>query len=37
MAAALVASAMVPGLEVLSLDERIRRVAVPLGLRVHPS
>lgn len=36
LASALVARGMVPGLSVLSLDERIRRAAAPLGLRVRP-
>lgn len=36
LASALVARGMLPGLELLCLDERIRRAAVPLGLRVRP-
>jgi predicted nucleic acid-binding protein len=36
LASALVARAALPGLELLSLDERIRRAAIPLGLRVRP-
>ena len=36
LASALVARASVPGLGVLSLDERIRRVARTLGLKVVP-
>jgi predicted nucleic acid-binding protein len=36
LASALVARAMIPGLAVLSLDERIRRAAAPLGVRVRP-
>lgn len=36
LASALVARAIVPGLRLLSLDERIRRAATPLGLRVRP-
>jgi predicted nucleic acid-binding protein len=37
LASALVARAVLPGLELLSLDERIRRAARPLGLRIRPS
>lgn len=36
LASALVARAMLPGLEVLSLDERIRAAARSLGLQVRP-
>ena len=36
LASALVARSVVAGLELLSLDERVRRVAGRLGLRVHP-
>jgi predicted nucleic acid-binding protein len=36
LASALLARATVPGLALLSLDERIRRAAVPLGMRVRP-
>ena len=36
LASALVARGMLPGLALLCLDERIRRAAVALGLRVHP-
>jgi PIN domain-containing protein len=36
LASALIARGMVPGLAVLSLDERIRRAATPLGVRVRP-
>jgi predicted nucleic acid-binding protein len=36
LASALVARATVPGLALLSLDERIRRAASPLGMRVRP-
>jgi predicted nucleic acid-binding protein len=36
LASALVARTIVPGLALLSLDDRIRRAAVPLGLRVRP-
>ena len=36
LASALVARSTLPGLELLSLDERIRRAAVPLGLRLRP-
>jgi predicted nucleic acid-binding protein len=37
LAAALVARSAIAGLELLSLDERIRRAAGPLGLRVRPT
>jgi hypothetical protein len=37
LASALVARSAVAGLDVLSLDERIRRAAAQLGLRVRPS
>ena len=37
LASALVARSAVPGLELLSLDERIRRTASMLGVRVQPS
>jgi predicted nucleic acid-binding protein len=36
LASALVARSALSGLELLSLDERIRRAAIPLGLRVRP-
>jgi predicted nucleic acid-binding protein len=36
LASALVARGALPGLELLSLDERIRRAAIPLGLSVRP-
>ena len=36
LASALVARGTLPGLELLSLDERIRRAASSLGLRVRP-
>ena len=36
LASALVARGALPGLDLLSLDERIRRAAAPLGLRVRP-
>jgi len=36
LASALVARGTLPGLELLSLDERLRRAAPPLGLRVRP-
>jgi predicted nucleic acid-binding protein len=36
LASALVARGTLPGLALLSLDERIRRAAAPLGLRVLP-
>lgn len=36
LASALIARGTVPGLALLSLDERIRRAAAPLGLRVRP-
>jgi predicted nucleic acid-binding protein len=36
LASALVARATLPGLALLSLDERIRRAAAPLGMRVRP-
>ena len=36
LASALVARSAVAGLELLSLDERIRRAAARLGVRVHP-
>ena len=36
LASALAARSAVAGLEVLSLDDRIRRAAGRLGLRVHP-
>ena len=36
LASALVARGTLPGLELLSLDERIRRAARPLGLGVRP-
>jgi predicted nucleic acid-binding protein len=36
LASALVARSALPGLELVSLDERIRRAALPLGLRVRP-
>jgi predicted nucleic acid-binding protein len=36
LASVLVARSAVAGLEVLSLDERIRKAAGRLGLRVHP-
>jgi predicted nucleic acid-binding protein len=36
LASALVARATLPGLALLSLNERIRRAAAPLGLRVRP-
>jgi hypothetical protein len=36
LASVLVARGTLPGLELLSLDERIRRAAAPLGLRVCP-
>lgn len=36
LASALLARATVPGLALLSLDERIRRAAAPLGMRVRP-
>jgi predicted nucleic acid-binding protein len=36
LASALVARATLPGLALLSLDERIRRAAAPLGLQVRP-
>jgi hypothetical protein len=37
LASALVARAALPGLEMLTLDTRIRDVARPLGLRVRPA
>jgi predicted nucleic acid-binding protein len=37
LASALVARGMLPGLELLSLDDRIRRAAIPLGLHVRPN
>jgi hypothetical protein len=37
LAAALVARSAVAGLEVLSLDDRIRRAAARLGMRVRPA
>lgn len=37
LASALVARSAVPGLELLSLDERIRRTASMLGVRVQPA
>jgi hypothetical protein len=37
LASALFARGALPGLELLSLDDRIRRAAVPLGLRVRPA
>jgi predicted nucleic acid-binding protein len=36
LASALVARSVLPGLEVLSLDDRIRKAARRLGLSVHP-
>jgi len=36
LASALVARRILPGLALLSLDDRIRRAAGPLGLRVRP-
>lgn len=36
LASALVARSALPGLELVSLDERIRKAAVALGLRVRP-
>ena len=36
LASALLARATVPGLALLSLDERIRRAAAPLGMGVRP-
>lgn len=36
LASALLARATAPGLALLSLDERIRRAAAPLGMRVRP-
>ena len=36
LASALVARGALPGLDLLSLDDRIRRAAAPLGLRVRP-
>jgi predicted nucleic acid-binding protein len=36
LASALVARATLPGLALLSLDDRIRRAAAQLGLRVRP-
>ncbi len=36
LASVLVARSAVPGLVLLSLDDRIRRAAVPLGVRVLP-
>jgi predicted nucleic acid-binding protein len=36
LASALVARGTIPGLALLSLDERIRRAAWPLGVRVRP-
>ena len=37
LASALVARSAVAGVELLSLDERIRRAATRLGLQVHPT
>ena len=37
LASALIARGMLPGLTLLSLDDRIRRAAGPLGLRVCPA
>ena len=36
LASALAARGALPGLALLSLDERVRRAAAPLGLRVRP-
>jgi predicted nucleic acid-binding protein len=37
LASALVARSAVPGIDVLSLDDRIRKTARTLGLRIHPA
>lgn len=36
LASALAARSMLPGLEVLTLDDRVRRAAIGLGFRVRP-